>query len=158
MRTTLLALALIAAPVSADLDRLSFLQGYWQAEAFGSTATEVWLPAEAGTMTGMFRAVLPNGRVVIEYITIEEKQGRTVMRWNHHNADHSRWESEPIVHELVELEEGYAVFEMAELVKGLPRNLIYVRNGEGYQVWVGDRHANSHEGAFELNFKRAAPQ
>ncbi len=135
---------------------LGFLLGHWQSEEFGQGATEFWT-GDGSSMAGVFRGVLDNGRVITEFILIESNESGTIMRWNHFNEDFSRWEDAPIEHELLEIRPNYANFEMVQAEQGLPRNLVYAREGNTLTVWVGDLEAKDQRGAFEIKYQRHDP-
>lgn len=154
LRSLVLSLLLVLSlPAVADLDRLQFMLGRWQSDNFGQGAEEFWTGGDT-SMAGLFRGVLPDGRVITEFILVEQGESGITMRWNHFNEDYSRWENDPIEHHLVESRSNYANFEMAETVKGLPKNLVYSRSGNELKVWVGDLGATDQGGAFELTFYR----
>ncbi|MFN3237946.1 MAG: DUF6265 family protein [Pseudomonadales bacterium] len=157
MRVALILWMLISAnPVAAESGPLDFMLGRWQATDFGQGAEEFW-SGDASSLAGVFRGVLNDGRVITEFMLIEHDEGKYVLRWNHFNEDFSRWEAEPIEHELVGVETNYANFAMSKAVKGLPKNLVYRRTGDILTVWVGDLEATDTPGAFQLNYQRVGP-
>ena len=146
---------LLSATARADLDALGFLAGTWHSADFGKGASEVWVPGSS-SMAGIFKGELNDGRVITEFMLIHSTDDGVVLRWNHFNQDFTRWEKVPIEHVLVEFRSNYANFQMTEPVKGLPRNLVYLRRGDELTVWVGDLSAEDQSGAFELMFLKSS--
>lgn len=159
-RWFLLGLLLSTSPVlfaeTADSNPLTFMLGRWHSDGFGQGAEEFWT-GDSRSMAGVFRAVIGQDRVVTEFILIEHTATGAVMRWNHFNEDYSRWEAEPIEHHLIDVKPNYANFEMVAAKKGLPRNLIYSRQGDILTVWVGDLAAEDQAGAFQIEYKKVGP-
>lgn len=141
---------------SVESSSLDFILGNWHSEGFGRGATELWT-GDDSSLAGVFRGVLDDGRVITEFILIEINEDSATMRWNHFNEDFTRWETAPIEHVLVELKPDYANFEMPEAKKGLPRNLVYSREGDVLTVWVGDLNAKDQRGAFQVKYQLISP-
>lgn len=142
----------------ADIEKLGFLTGTWTGPAFGGTAKEVWQAPMAKTMVGTFSGVLRGGRPFFEFFIIEETDQGTVMRWNHYNADYTRWEESTNEHWLKEAGDNSVNFEMKTPVKGLPANIVYKVVGNELIIWVGDLNAEDKSGAIELRLSKDTQQ
>lgn len=150
-----ISLILLSAIARADLDALGFLAGTWHSSDLGKGVSEVWVPGST-SMAGIFKGELNDGRVITEFMLIHSTANGVVLRWNHFNQDYTRWEAAPIEHVLVETRSNYANFQMIESVKGLPRNLVYSRQGDELTVWIGDLSVEDQSSAFELTFLKSS--
>lgn len=70
------AVALAQAPaprdVTASLDALAWMAGFWTGSEGGTRTEELWLPPAGGVMLGVHRDVSPEGRFFFEYLRIED--------------------------------------------------------------------------------------
>lgn len=131
----------------ATIDRVAWMAGSWEGEAFGGTFEEVWSAPSAGTMVGTFKLMHDGKLSMVEIIMIVEVEGSLEVRLKHFNADFSVWEKkdEYVSFPLVRLKDDAAYFE----------GLTYIRKGdEQLQVYLATRREGGlHEE--ELVFNRA---
>ncbi len=81
-----------AARPPATLADVGLLVGHWEGEFLGGTAEELWLPAQGGTMLGVFR-LHENGKAVFyELMILAEEQASVSMKLKHFHADLRAWE------------------------------------------------------------------
>lgn len=135
LRTHLAAAALAMAlwsgpaPATEELDRLHWLAGHWVSE--DGAFEEHWLAPRGNTMTGSFRWVFPDGRVVLEYLVIEAGEAGVQMRFKHFNPDYSTWEAgEPNTYRLESLADGQALFLRSSDNDAAPLRYSYTREGD----------------------------
>jgi len=97
----------------ATLADMKWLAGHWTAPAFGGVGEELWSPAQAGSMMGMYRLIRDGKPVFYELLTIVEEGGSLMLRLKHFNADLTGWEekNKTIDFPLVAMEEGAMHFE-----------------------------------------------
>jgi hypothetical protein len=76
----------------ATLADIQWLSGRWVGNAFGGIAEEIWSPAQAGSMMGMYRLIRAGKPVFYELLTIVEENGSLVLRLKHFNPDLTGWE------------------------------------------------------------------
>ena len=76
----------------ATLADVAWLTGSWTGEAFGGTFEQVWNPASAGSMVGLFK--LMNGGAVnfYEILLLVEEEGSLSLKVKHFNPDFTAWE------------------------------------------------------------------
>jgi len=98
---------------SATVTDFAWLEGHWQAEALGGTATEIWSPPAAGSMVGMFRLIEDGQPGFYEIFTLTEEGPTVLLRLKHFHPDLKGWEEkdETVDFPLVALEEGQAFFD-----------------------------------------------
>jgi hypothetical protein len=127
---TLLLMTFLAHPVRAGgLEDLAWLAGHW-ATGDGA-AEEVWLAPRGGTMTGSFRWVFPDGRQVLEYLVIEERDGQATLRFKHFGTDYVPWEKDaPNEYRLEHAEDGLAEFARLSERDTIPLRMVYRREGD----------------------------
>lgn len=77
---------------SAKVTDFAWLEGYWQAEALGGTANEIWSAPASGTMVGMFRLVKDGEAAFYEIFTLTEEDETVVLRLKHFNSNLTGWE------------------------------------------------------------------
>ena len=78
--------------LAASLEDVSWLVGSWSGEAFGSNFEEVWNPASAGSMVGMWK-LLKNDQVVFyELMLLVEEEGSLSIKVKHFSEDFTAWE------------------------------------------------------------------
>jgi hypothetical protein len=80
-----------AAP-SATLEDVDWLVGDWVGTAFGNTFEEVWSPASAGSMVGLFKLIGDEGVEFYELMTLTVDGGTLSLKVKHFNADFTAWE------------------------------------------------------------------
>lgn len=76
----------------ATLEDAAWLTGSWAGKAFGGTFEQVWNPASAGSMVGLFK--LMNGDEVsfYEILLLVEEQGSLSLKVKHFAPDFTAWE------------------------------------------------------------------
>ena len=76
----------------ATLADVTWLTGSWAGEAFGGTFEQVWNPASAGSMVGLFK--LMNGGAVnfYEILLLVEEEGSVSLKVKHFTPDFVAWE------------------------------------------------------------------
>jgi hypothetical protein len=77
---------------SYSLDKLDWLVGHWQGEAFGGTIEEDWNPSSGGSMVGSFKLVVDNKVAFYEIMTITADSTGYNLKLKHFNADLTGWE------------------------------------------------------------------
>lgn len=95
------------APASGTLSDVSWLVGSWQGTAFGNQFEEVWNPASAGTMVGMFKLFDDEKGVnFYELMLLREKDKSLELLVKHFSADFTAWEekSDFVTFKLVQVE------------------------------------------------------
>ena len=78
----------------ATLAAMKWLAGHWSGEAFGGVGEEMWSPAQAGSMMGMYRLIRNGKPVFYEFLTVIEENGSLMLRLKHFNADLTGWEEQ----------------------------------------------------------------
>lgn len=168
MRSALLALALVLAPVlsgagppvpaatprpgiSSTLGDVSFMAGRWVDEEKGTLSEEVWSAPGGDSMMGMWRLSAGGKAKVFEFLTMVEEEGRVTFRLRHFDRRGVAWEEKdkPLVLPLVDKGAGLAVFE-GDGKNGILR-LTYRREGEAL---VG-RLEKAGEAPVDYRFRRA---
>jgi hypothetical protein len=100
-RILLCAVLLLVAPLvataqeaimSIDLNKLSWLVGNWQGEAFGGICEESWTAASGGTMSGTFKLIHSDKATTYELMIIGSDSTGSWLRLKHFNPDFSGWE------------------------------------------------------------------
>lgn len=86
-------------PPIADLNAISWIQGYWRGEAFGGFTEEVWTPPLGGSMMCAFKLVVGNEIKFYELVTIVEANETLILRLKHFNSDLKGWEKQDQVQE-----------------------------------------------------------
>jgi len=76
----------------ATLKDLSWLVGSWTGDAFGSTFEEVWNPASAGSMVGMWKLMNDDEVVFYELMLIVEEEGSLSLKVKHFTDEFVAWE------------------------------------------------------------------
>ncbi len=145
-----LALALsLSNPCNAvELSDLEWLSGHWFSA--DKAYEEVWIAPKAGSMSGSFRWVFGNGKQVLEYLVIEEKNEQIFLRFKHFEIDYVPWEKEePNLYELESSKDRQVTFTRLFENSNVPLKLIYRRDQNRlYFTGIGD----SGEDPLELEF------
>ena len=81
-----------AASPPATLGGMAWLAGSWTGEGLGGQVEEIWSPAQAGAMMGMFRLLRDGQTAFYELMTLVEENGSLVLRVKHFNPDLTGWE------------------------------------------------------------------
>ena len=140
MAKCLVLVAMLACASSAwagdSLEALAWLEGHWEAEAFGGTIEEIWLPAAGNAMHGVFRLTVEGQMEFSEFLQVTAEDGRLVMRFEHFNPDYSTWEGDgpPMELTATELTEDRVVFEAAN--EASPGRIVYHQVAEELRVTV----------------------
>lgn len=77
---------------TASLADVSWLVGSWSGEAFGSDFEEVWNPASAGSMVGMWKLLKDDQVVFYELMLLVEEEGSLSIKVKHFSEDFAAWE------------------------------------------------------------------
>ncbi len=138
---------------AASLEDLTWMEGRWDSQ--DGTISEWWMPPAGGTMAGAFRWAMAE-RTVLEFIIIEETAEGPIYRFKHFNPNYETWEADaPLIFELAEHAEGFAVFRAVDPPEGAPRHLVYRRAGETLFICVeGVARPAEGCGGFELELMR----
>ncbi len=79
---------------AATIDQVHWLAGSWQGTAFGQQFEEVWNPASAGSMVGMFKLFdEEKGVNFYELMLIVEQENSLSLLVKHFTADFVSWET-----------------------------------------------------------------
>ena len=127
----------------ARIEDVAWLEGHWSGQALGGIAEEIWSPATAHTMMGMFRHIDGDSVGFYEIFIISEENGSLVLRLKHFNDDLTGWEEkdEMVTFPLVKLGSEEAYFD----------GLTYRRTA-GNQLQVFVRMESGEGGTEELGF------
>jgi hypothetical protein len=87
-----LKLAKNEARPSATIKDMAWLAGHWKGSALGGTVEEIWSPAEAGGMIGMYRLLRDGKPIFYEILTIFEDMGSLLLKLKHFHPDLKGWE------------------------------------------------------------------
>jgi hypothetical protein len=79
-------------PPTATLEDASWLVGSWTGTAFGQTFEEVWNPASAGSMVGLFKLMGEDSVNMYEIMLMTVDDGRLSLKVKHFNPDFTAWE------------------------------------------------------------------
>ena len=147
-----LAFALsLSNPCSAvELNDLGWLSGHWFSH--DKSYEEVWIAPKAGSMSGSFRWVFQNGKQILEYLVIEEKNKQIFLRFKHFETDYIPWEKEePNLYKLESLLDRQVTFTRLSENSKAPLKLIYRRDQNHlYFTGIGDGGEEPLELAFVL--------
>lgn len=76
----------------ANLKDVDWLVGDWVGTAFGKQFEEVWNPASAGSMVGMYK-LFDNEKITFyELLLLVEEEGSLSLKVKHFSADFHAWE------------------------------------------------------------------
>ena len=125
---------------AAGLQDLAWMAGDWRSGGSGESFQEVWLKPVEGFMTGVSRLYADRQVVMNEHLVIAEKDGDLVYSLRKHLRDDtgSLQARDPIVMRVVEVREGFVLFENVAPNPEEPRRLAYERNGSRMTVTVTD--------------------
>ncbi len=79
-------------PPASTLEDASWLAGSWTGTAFGQQFEEVWTPASAGSMVGLFKLMGEDGVNMYEIMLMTVDEGRLSLKVKHFNPDFTAWE------------------------------------------------------------------
>ncbi|TDR20442.1 DUF6265 family protein [Marinicella litoralis] len=137
-----------AEPGMGALSDVSWLVGSWQGTAFGSQFEEVWNPASAGSMVGMFKLFdEEKGVNFYELMLLREQQGSLELLVKHFSADFIAWEDKAdfITFKLVRIEEKAVHFSGLSFYQKSPDKI------EGYIVM---KHKDGSRTEHLISYKR----
>lgn len=79
----------------ATLEDANWLVGSWVGTGFGAQFEEVWNPATAGSMVGLFKLYGDDGVAFYELLLLTVDEGSLSLKVKHFNPDFSAWEDKP---------------------------------------------------------------
>lgn len=82
-------------PPVASLADASWLVGAWEGTAFGQHFEEVWNPASANSMVGMFKLMDGDEVAFYELLLMTVEDGTLSLKVKHFGADFTAWEDKP---------------------------------------------------------------
>lgn len=82
-------------PPAASLADASWLVGAWEGTAFGQHFEEVWNPASANSMVGMFKLMDGDEVAFYELLLMTVEDGTLSLKVKHFGADFTAWEDKP---------------------------------------------------------------
>ena len=142
---------LVLAPASAwaqspaGIDRLSWLQGCWEATSAAGSVEEQWMAPRGGSMVGMSRSVRAGSMTGYELVVIREDGDRLV-----YQAHPSGQAAAAFTSRLVESDS--VVFENPE--HDFPKRIGYRRTGDRLTAWI--EGVNPGEDRREFPYRRVA--
>lgn len=118
-----LPLAAAEGPPRLDLADLAWLEGCWQGTAFGSPATECWMRAPDGRLTGMFQVIQEGRQTFSEIFVLDRFDEGFELRVKHFHPDLTGWEEKG----------AWVTFRLRETGAGLARfdGLLYRLDEQG---------------------------
>ncbi|WP_154223199.1 DUF6265 family protein [Marinicella rhabdoformis] len=126
---------------------VAWLVGSWQGTAFGSQFEEVWNPASAGSMMGMWKLYdSEKGVNFYELLLLKEQSEGLVLLVKHFSADFVAWEDKAdfVTFRLVKVEENAVHFSGLSFYKSEPDKI------DGYIVMTQkDGSKTEHKIAYE---------
>ena len=75
-----------------ELTDLAWLTGCWEGSAFGQAASECWMPAPSGRLTGMFQLLSGADQQFSEIFVIDRFDDGPALRLKHFDRDLIGWE------------------------------------------------------------------
>lgn len=127
--------AMAEEPSRLELADLVFLEGCWHGTAFGSPASECWMVAPDGRLTGMFQLVQDGRQAFSEIFVLDRFEDGYELRVKHFHSDLRGWEAQ----------DAWVTFPLRETGPGLARfdGLVYRLDEEGgLQVDLDMRHGD----------------
>ncbi|MGH9692379.1 MAG: DUF6265 family protein [Candidatus Acidiferrales bacterium] len=110
----------------ATLADFTWLEGRWEGAWGPRMAEQVWMPARAGQMLGVFRVVGNNKTLVIELFSLRQTPDGIELLLRHFTPSLVPWEkSGPAILKLARIDPKRAVFENDE--GGSPKRSIFTR-------------------------------
>lgn len=135
---------------AATIDDVAWIAGYWEGDAFGGTAEEIWSRPVAGTMVGVYKLIRGDAVVFYEILTIVESGKSLVLRLKHFNPDLSGWEEkdQSVSFPLVKLEPGVAYFDGMTFRREHPDTL---------RIFLASRERDGSFAEHDFRYRRASP-
>lgn len=105
----------------APLSQFAWLAGYWQGQWGPRLAQQVWMPAQSGTMVGVFQLSEDTQTLVVELYTIVSAPGGIELRVRRFTPSLTAWEkSGPALLNLKSIDSKSILFENAN--NGQPKS------------------------------------
>ncbi|MCX7551499.1 DUF6265 family protein [Xanthomarina sp. F2636L] len=124
----------------ANLDEVSWIQGYWLGEAFGGITEEFWSPPLGDSMMFSFKLVVDNKVVFYEIGGIRQVGETLLLQLKHFGNDFKGWEEkdETIDFKLVKIEKNKIYFDQFtfEKISENEMNLYVVISDQGQKEEV----------------------
>jgi len=79
-------------PATASIEDFGILEGDWSGTGLGGQVDELWMPAMAGQMHGVFRMEEEGNLIFTEFMTILEDSLSYVMKIKHFSPTFDGWE------------------------------------------------------------------
>ena len=97
----------------ANLDAVSWIEGYWRGKAWGGVTEEIWSEPIGGSMMGSFKFISENKISFYEICTITEVNGSLEFKIKHFSDQLHAWEEkdEFELFKLVKLTDDRVYFE-----------------------------------------------
>ncbi len=131
-----------------QLNDVSWLVGSWQGSAFGSQFEEVWNPASAGTMVGMWKLFDEQKGVNFYELMLLKQEGEGLLLLvKHFGADFTAWEEKNdfVKFRLVKVEEHAVHFSGLSFYQNGPDKI------DGYIVM---KHKDGSKTEHKLSYQR----
>jgi hypothetical protein len=109
------------------LSQFAWLAGYWQGQWGPRLAQQVWMPAQSGTMAGVFQLSENTQTLVIELYTIVSTPRGIELRVRHFTPSLTAWEKSPALLNLKSVDSKSILFENPD--NGQPKNWLMRRTG-----------------------------
>lgn len=116
----------------ATIADMAWLSGHWQGAALGGKVEEIWSPAEAGGMMGMYRLIRDGKPIFYEILTISEVKGSLLLRLKHFHPDLKGWEekNDTVDFPLVAIRDGVIHFSGMAFHPNGDELVVYLAIGE----------------------------
>jgi hypothetical protein len=113
----------IDAGLRVELTDLGWLSGCWEGRAFGQAASECWMPAPSGRLTGMFQLLNGADQQFSEIFVIDRFDDGPALRLKHFDPNLIGWEEK----------DGFVRFPLLETGPDFARfdGLLYRRQPDG---------------------------
>jgi len=139
-------------PAVGKLEDVSWLVGSWHGTAFGSQFEEVWNPASAGSMVGMWKLFdQEKGVNFYELLLLKQEGNSLVLLVKHFSADFIAWEEKAdfVTFKLVKVEDKAVHFS----------GLSFYQNGaEKIDGYIVMKHKDGSRTEHPINYQRTKPQ
>lgn len=133
------------------LSDVAWLVGSWQGTAFGSQFEEVWNPASAGSMMGMWKLYdKEKGVNFYELLVLKEQDEGLVLLVKHFSADFVAWEEKAdfVTFRLIKAEADAVHFS------GLS---FYKKGGDQIDGYIVMTHKDGKKTEHHLSYQRVKP-
>jgi len=125
---------------AANLEAVSWIQGYWKGEAFGGITEEFWSPPLGDSMMFSFKLVVDNKVVFYELGGIRQVGNTLLLQLKHFGNDFKGWEEkdETVDFRFIKIEDNNVYFDQFTFEKISENEMnIYVvinENGQSEEV------------------------